>query len=280
MTEETNLKNLDFNMSKHFTLSMRLSTEQFAFSIFNPLNEEPMVYLLREVDKDLSMPANVKQLLRTNSFLNHPFSRVNVIMDTNRYTLVPFELFEDEQATSLFYSNLSHNDTETEEVKYNILPKTNAVVLFGMDKLIDQLLSDEYSNLHFFCQMSPLTEYFTNKSFAGNTRKLYAYIKETSIDLFCINRGKLLLINSFRCRSTEDVLYYLLFAWKQMKFDQEHDELNLVGNIHDKQTITDRLQQFINQIYFINPKSELANLGGNSSNEVPFDLQTLKLCEL
>lgn len=280
MTEETSLRNLDFNMSKHFTLSMRLGSEQFAFSIFNPLDEQPLTYILKDVDKNISLPANMKQMFRNNSFLNHPYFKVNVIMDTKRYSMVPFELFEDEAADTLFYCNVPKAEEDTEEVMYNILSKANTVVLFGMDKLIEQLLADEYSNLRFFAHTSPLIEYFATKSLIGNSKKLYAYIKTDAVDIFCYDHGHLLLTNTFLCKSSADILYYILYVWKQLEYEQDRDELHLVGKIADKEKLTSRLKQFVKQIYFVNPKSEMGTASDTNLNEIPFDLQTLYLCEL
>ena len=47
---------------------------------------------------------------------------------------------------------------------------------------------------------------------------LYAKTALTSIVL---NEGHLLLANSFECTHTEDRIYYLLYAWKQLEFNQE-----------------------------------------------------------
>ena len=276
MTEETSLRKLDFNMSKHFTLSIRLSSDCFAFSIFNPLNEEPLTYIIRNVDKDISLPANLKQLFRNNSFLNHPFFKVNVIIDTKRYTMVPFEIFDDDAVDDIFNFNVPKGE-ETEEIIYNILPKANTVVLFGMDKLIEQLFNDEYSNIRFFAHISPLAEYFTVKSSEGNSKKIYVFIKTDAIDVFCLDHGNLLLVNTYICKATADICYYILCVWKQLGYDQEHDELHLAGNIPDKEKLLSKLNNFIKNVYFVSSESKL---GVTDDVKVPFDLQTLNLCEL
>ena len=53
-------------------------------------------------------------------------------MADKRFTLIPLELFEDDQSEMVFYHN--HTPKENETIKYNILKKNNAVVIFGMDK--------------------------------------------------------------------------------------------------------------------------------------------------
>ncbi len=54
------------------------------------------------------------------------------MMAGKRFTIVPLELFEEEQAELLFYHN--HQKRENETVFYNILQKNNVAVIFGIDK--------------------------------------------------------------------------------------------------------------------------------------------------
>ena len=51
---------------------------------------------------------------------------------SKRFTMIPLELFEEEQAELLFYHN--HQKRENEIVMYNILKKKYDVIIFGIDK--------------------------------------------------------------------------------------------------------------------------------------------------
>ena len=126
------IETTDFNKSEQYTLSIRLSTDGFSFSVFNPLGDGEFSYYDREVDESLSLTANLKQTFRELEWLKRPFRRVNVLMADKRFTFIPLEFFEDEQTEIIFYHN--HPKRENETVQYNILHKNNTVVLFGMDK--------------------------------------------------------------------------------------------------------------------------------------------------
>ena len=114
---------IDFTKSKQYTLSIRLSTDGFSFSVFNPLVDSEPPYYDREVDESLSLTANLKQTFREVEWLNRPFRRVNVLSADKRHTFIPLEFFEDEQAETVFYHN--HPKQENEIVQYNILAKNN-----------------------------------------------------------------------------------------------------------------------------------------------------------
>nr|WP_302829840.1 DUF3822 family protein [uncultured Bacteroides sp.] len=258
------IETTDFSKSEQYTLSIRLSTDGFSFSVFNPLNDGELSFYERDVEESLSLTANLKQTFREVEWLNHTFRRVNVIMADKRFTFIPLEFFEDEQAETVFYHN--HPQRENETVQYNILPKNNIVVLFGMDKSACTFLNEEYPNIKFYSQASPLIEFFATKSRLGNSRKMYAHLRKDAIDIYTYERGRLLLANSFTCKEMNDRIYYLLYIWKQLGMEQERDELHLTGSLSDKDQLLPELRKFIRQVFIMNPATNL-------------DLQAINLCE-
>ena len=144
---------IDFNKSEQYILSIRLSTDGFSFSIFNPLGEGRFSFHEHGVDDSLSLTANLKQAFRETDWLKNPFRRINVLMAGKRFTFIPLEFFEDEQAETVFYHNHSRQDNEL--VQYNILHKNNIVVLFGMDKMRLLPFTRTVSRRPFLCAGKP-----------------------------------------------------------------------------------------------------------------------------
>lgn len=132
-----------------------------------------------EVDESLSLTANLKQAFRKVEWLSLPYRRVNLLMAGKRFTFIPLEYFEDEQADTIFYHNFSQQENET--VLYNILHKDNIVVLFGMDKSAFNYLHEQHPEAHFYAQASPFIEYFSAKSRLGNNRKMYVNLRKEQL---------------------------------------------------------------------------------------------------
>ena len=258
------IETTDFSKSEQYTLSIRLSTDGFSFSVFNPLNDGNFFFYEHDVNKSLSLTANLKQTFRDVEWLKHPFRRVNVIMADKRFTFIPLEFFEDEQAETVFYHN--HPRKENETVQYNILQKNNIVVLFGMDKSTCTFLNEQYPNIKFYSQTSPLIEFFATKSRLGNSRKMYAHLCKDAVNIYTYERGRLLLANSFACKEINDQIYYILYIWKQLGMEQERDELHLTGYLSDKNQLLSELRKFIRQVFIMNPATNI-------------DLQAINLCE-
>lgn len=255
---------IDLTKSKQYTLSIRLSTDGFLFSFYNPIQENSLSLVEKEINPSLSLTANLKNVFHELDFVDSPFKRVNVLMAGKRFTILPLELFEDEQAELIFYHN--HTKRENETVLYNILKRNNVVVIFGIDKSAYTFLNEQLAAVHFYSQAAPLIEYFSVKSKLGNSKKMYATVRQDAIDIYCFERGHLLLANSFECTHTADRIYYLLYAWKQMEFNQERDELHLSGSLPDKENLLKELKKFILQVFIMNPTTNI-------------DIQAILSCE-
>ena len=269
---------IDLTKSEQYILSIRLSADGFSFSIYNPAEKETqLIYTPFEVDSSYSMAANLKQMLSETAALHLSYKRVNILVDSSRYTLVPFELFEDDQMEQLFDFNLSKRMNEM--VLCNILGKNNVALLFSIDKHCHQLLNDQYPSARFYSTASPVSEYFVYKSRTGSNKKMYVYLKEDQLEVYCYRLGKLLLTKSFACKCTEDRVYYLLYTWKQLGYNQETDEINIVAHQTPTQELTAELHKYVKQVSIIQPKVEFKHSEISRIEGLPFDIQTLLLCE-
>ncbi|MBQ8443701.1 MAG: DUF3822 family protein [Bacteroides sp.] len=260
------MTNIDFSKSEQYTLSIRLSADGFSFSVHRSSWNDDFFYAEYPVNVSCSMTANLKKMLQAKEELKHPYGQINILIDTPRFTSVPFDLFEDEETEALFYHNFPERENET--ILCNILGKSNIALLFGMDKHAHQLLGEQFPNARIFACVCPLIEYFTQKSRESNQRRLYAYFQAHQMTVFAFDKGKLLLVNTFNCKQTSDQIYYILYVWQQLGFNQEKDQLLLTGKMENKEELLTELNKFLRQV---TPLPMQDNL--------PFDIQTLMTCE-
>lgn len=274
MSEELSFPGLDFSRSGQYTLFVHLCTDAFFFSIYNPLRSNHFHFLRQETDETLSLTANVKQVFERHGFLHHPFKRVNVVLETNRYTFIPFELFQEEQAQGLF--TYSQSEQENEKVLHTLLPKCNIAALFGMDRFTYAWLTDFYPEAHFYGQMAPLAEYFCSQSRMTEVPELHVVIQEETINVLGFNRGRVVLANTFSYLSAEDLVYYLLAVWQQLELQPATHQLFVYGNSTHRAEAVEKLKRFIRHVE--TPELPRSIFGPKSENQ-SFTLQTLYLCE-
>ena len=74
---------------------------------------------------------------------------------------------------------------------------------------------------------------------------------------------------------THDALYFLLYVWKQLMLDSEQDEMHLVGDIPDRELLTEELKKYIQKAYIINPSADFNRAPATQINGMPYDLMTL-----
>jgi len=268
---------LDFNKSEQYTLSIRLSTDGFSFSIYNPINGNDFYYRAYPVNTQRSMAANVKAFLAATEELKYTFKQTNILIHSPRYTIVPLEFFEDDSMENIFYHNV--REKKNEIILCNILSNSSSVVIFSLDKLTHVFLSEHFPDARFFSSISPQIEYLTIKSQLGNSKKLYTNIHHNSIDVVALDKGRLMLVNTYSSTSTNDINYFILNIWQQAGFDQERDELYLTGLSDIKKIIIPELKKYISHIYSINPQAEFNNSSISEIENIPFDVQSLILCE-
>ena len=260
------MTNIDFTKSEQYTLSIRLSADGFSFSVHHPQHEGELFYADYAVNVSYSMTANLKKMIQTTEELKHAYGQTNILIDTQRVTPVPFDLFEDEQTEALFYQNFQPRDNET--ILCKILGKSNIALLFGMDRHAHQLLCEQFPQSRIFANVSPLMEHFTQKSRENNCRSLYVHFQPSGMNIFAFDKGKLLLTNTFRCKQTADQIYYLLYVWQQLGFSQEKDQIYLTGKMEAQEELLTELNKFLRQVTLL-----------PHPNHLPFDLQTLMICE-
>ena len=246
---------IDLTQSKQNTLSIRLSTDGFSFSVLNPTEKAIPAITDYPVNESLSMTANLKLAFKEVKELTSPYRRVNLLLADRRFTFIPLEFFEDEQCETIFYHNLPARENET--ILYNILHRNNIVVLFGMDKSACNYLREQQPNIRFYAQASVYTEYFATKSRLGNNRKVYVNLHKKAIDVYVFERGQLLLANTFPCKNVTDRTYYILYIWKQQGFDQKRDELHLTGQLNEKKQLLSELRKYIRQVFITVPATNL-----------------------
>lgn len=268
---------IDFNKSEQYSLSIRLSTDGFSFSVYCPMAETEFYFREYPINTLRSMVANVKAFLHEVTEFDYKFRQTDILIHGANYTTLPLEAYEDEVDESVYYSNVSRRNNEI--VLCNILSRSNVVVLFGMDKLIHLYLSEKFPGARFFASVSPQLEYLIATSRVGNSSKVYANLHPTSMDVLAFDRGKLLLVNSYDTPSIADRMYYLTNVWQTLGFNQEMDELWLAG-IDERKILADEMMKYVRKVFHVQiPADLISGMGTADVAKIPFDLQTLRACE-
>ncbi|WP_455496542.1 DUF3822 family protein [Coprobacter sp.] len=264
--------------TESYTLSIRLRNDGCYFAISNP--EVNNSYR----GENIIFTPNGNTLLRSieETVYNHPvllrnFRKIYIIIQSSRFTFIPKAIEEKEEKLNAYYDFCFPNHTD--KILCNEWKKNQLYNLFGVEKDSYAFLKRTFDNPVFLHQLTPLCEYFYNRSRTGNNSKMYVHLQKGWIDIACFNKAGMLFANSFEYGDIHDAAYYILNVWEQQQFDQETDELQLTGDKTPRQIITRITQEYIRQVMPSIFPPQLFKLG-KETLEAPFDLTVIPLCEL
>lgn len=246
----------------------------FSFALYDPASEEGFRFIPYDINPAISILANVKEALQSQTVLKENYSTVNFLF-TSETALVPAEIFKEEDIETYF--RFQYPAKGNDEVMFNRLPHTQTVLLFSIERGLRQLLLDEFPQASFYSVLSAVTEHFCGLSRLGNNRKLYIYFYDGKICIEVYDRGRLCFMNEF-CfeHHEENVLYYVACVWKMCGLDVEEDRLYITGNIGEmKSLLLEQFRRFYRNVFYINPSAEFNEVSVSKVESVPYDVQSL-----
>ena len=185
------------------------------------------------------------------------------------------EEFHEEDIDVLYqHAFNSHN---SDAILYRVQPELNAVAVFPINKDLKMVVEDNFKDVRFTPIMQPMWHYLHHRSFTGIHRKLYVYFHDKKLDVFGFEKNRFKFFNSFNAEHAKDALYFILYVWKQLGFNQMQDELHVSGNVPDKDWFLYNTKLYIKKTFILNPAAEFNRAPITEIKGLPFDLMALYL---
>ena len=268
---------IDFNKTRQYTLSIRLSTDGFCFTVHNPQVANEYAYLPYRIDPLKPLVSNLKCAVEETEMLKYTYGVVNIILAEANYTLIPKEYYA-EQHEADFY-RLNSSSTATSTILRNVVGDEQAIVLFDIEKQLHKYICTRYPKAKIYAAIAPLINFGIERSYASNRKHCLLHVRKRSIDFMCYESASPLFVNTFHYRNTADALYFLLNCWGVLNLSQTDDTIYIAGEARHTKAITKDLKKFIQNIHIIRPAEEFHSTELARIDEMPFDLQTLIACE-
>ena len=251
-------------------LVIRVGADSLAFSTTN--DESQVIFVPYTCKTGITLAANMREALRTVPLLREPYYRVLVMVDSP-VLMMPTDLFTEDKADSLY--QFAFTGQQQEVVSYSILPDLSSVALFSISKDLRTVLTDRFGDVRFSAALTPVWRHLNQRSYTGPRGKLYAYFHGRRMDVFCFTQNRFKFYNAFSTNTPDDTLYYLFSVWKLVGLVAEHDELHLVGDYADIDTLKEKACGFIKRVFIINPAGEFNRSAVTQIEGMPYDLMTL-----
>lgn len=255
-------------------MTIRVSQGSLTFTIAEKDNQEQVVYRPYTIKSGVSIAANLREAFKTEAELLQATPRARVLANSP-VLLLPIEEYEEQHSTTLYMH--SFPATEGCAIMANVLPDINAVALFAVNKDLMTVVHDHYEDVKYLALMQPVWHYMHKRSFIGIHRKLFAHFHDHQLELFSFERNRFLFSNRYDVKHPKDMLYFILFVWKELAMDQQKDELYLSGDIPEREKLMADLQQHLRKVSAINPAADFNRAPMTAIKGITLDLMTLYL---
>ena len=258
-------------MTDNRRLIIRISSDSLSFST---MTADGVSYEPYSLNCSISMAANLREALRTQPALRKPAERTLVMIDSP-VLLVPTQEFPENTEEQAQYYHHAFSQQEQVVVKHIVLPDLNCVAIFSIQKDLNTVVNDTYSNASFMPAVAPVWRHLHQRSYTGPRQKLYAYFHEHHMEVFSFSQNRFKFCNSYAVQSPNNALYFMLSAWKQLAMVAEHDELHLAGDLPEREALIEEAQKFIKRVFYINPSGEFNRAAVTQIEHMPYDLMVL-----
>jgi len=175
--------------------------------------------------------------------LERPFQKtpkyrsVQLLMDSPSMR-IPLEEFRRDEIKALYQLTYGLDNLEGREVRYEILPTLEVAEVFTVDSEVEKLLLKRFPRARAHGYYGFVLEDTVDKDRLREGEENCLYVCTSGRDLFCFSftpDGRLRFANSFEADTVANQLYYVLYVWKTLGFDQREDVCALVNEMSDLQ---------------------------------------------
>ena len=257
--------------SEKYSVSIRLSRDGLTFVGYIPSEKDSFFYEAIKTDHTQNSVQAIKDVFFAHPFFSYSYKQISVVCTNRQYALVPATVFMEKQKEQLMSFLFS---SPNEKTLHEQLDEFDSVLLFGIQPEVYEFLARSLLRPTFTHALTPLLIQWKKYNLTGYAKQLYVAVYEDTMDVACFDKGALLFINSFHFDDPDDILYYILYIWKQTGLDQQKDKLFLFANPPLYQTLKKTLQTYLSQIELIQPQWT------DTNKEIPPDITALFQCGL
>ncbi|MCF8218103.1 MAG: DUF3822 family protein [Bacteroidales bacterium] len=234
----------DFNL---YRLSIGLALDGFSFLVQNQKQDILVLYSAAFNDAvtwDDVIPG-LENIFKQFPWLNQPMEKKLALMESPKFTLIPFSFYENKEKRK--YLELNHPLNEEEAIQNDMLKEFYSYVIYARDNKLQQMIRQNISNLswhHYVTDFVKCTaKYNADKYIAADIRNSRVYISAFS-------DKRLMFCNEFRYNTKEDFVYYIVLAYRNLGYDPKTIPLKVTGLIDYDSEIISLMKRYIANIDF------------------------------
>lgn len=195
-----------------------------------------------EVDTEHTEFQEFKKIFDANLYLQQTYAKVDAALLTNRFNLVPEEIFEsdpDAQKWLEFNAEVFENDVVQSEIAGH-----GARIVYAVPGDLKKLMHDRFGEV----EIKNASQVFIGEITAEDDNpQVFVNVHADVIEILLLKDKKLFFYNIFDTKTREDVVYYILNTFKQLGLDPNETALYYFGWTKDHQSLK-MLMNFVRHV--------------------------------
>lgn len=246
-------KSFNQNLTSSLVLTIQLDLYGLSLCIYDPeKNKFTGFESFRFVglkDED-QISKELDSLVKKRDWLRNKFQKVNVIFSNPVTTLIPKALYETKEKD--LYLNFNQNVPDNYSVDFNEIKNAEAVNLFGWPTTLKEKLKTLWPGCSIYHTstifIDSLLINYKNKT---DNNSLFIQVQHEYYTVVYLKDGKLYFHNTFKFKTKEDFIYFLLATIEQLKLNPEDVNVILSGDIDKNSIYYEMVFQYIRNSKFI-----------------------------
>ena len=239
-----NIQSNNFNiaLANNYHLSIQLGISNFSYCLLNTITltyDYAKQHTLSSVD---DTAAEITEIINNDVIIKSEFSTQSVAFVNFPSTLVPSSLYKKEEKETI----LAFNTEVMGEVLADTILSQKANLIYSVPESILTIVSNFFPKAKQKAQESILIQQYSLLN--TNTEKAYLYLNEQKVGITIFKGDKLIFNNTFDYTTKEDLLYYSLFSFEQLKISPESIDVTVFGTIEKEDEYFNLLYDYIRNV--------------------------------
>lgn len=204
-------------------------SNQYHFSALLNENAFDIAVLDTTSNRYLALQSDIPYPFSNSELSAHKYKSASCAIAHNKFSLIPNSIFEEGNKKSLFEFN--HPVNEGEKIYSDNLHGIEARNLFTISKKLESEARENLTRSHAMHNSTAFIEglLVANKNNSG--KKVFADFHSGYFEIIILEGRELLFSNAFCYKTPEEIAYFILFVYEQLRLNPETIELVLSGNI-------------------------------------------------
>jgi len=242
---------LDINSTENYELSVQISQDGFAFCLLDTIRNK--FVLIRSFEPEESKYFNadgINEILLKDDFLTKRYRKVNALMPSARFTIVPAPLFDPGKKDEYFTFN--HLSDDGSIIISNKLNDPDSFLVFSVPRSFVDILSSFHPGLIPYHQVKPLLNYISHIRKSVNGNYIHIHVEREFFNLIIFDHNLMKFCNSFKYRNITDILYFALNVFMNLGINQE-ETIHLSGLTEKYDDLSSNFSLYIRNVKFAEP---------------------------